>query len=221
MQHVAVGDTYEVKAPAGVSAMGRRKILDYLYYALLDAGASGANLCCSSCFSNRFNHWSFVKCLAKGGDASGSYGKLARRLSKYCKEEFDCVLNTAQLSFIGNLYDQYSYETELALTIDFVNTFTWQAGEFGDRGSCFWNSRHLACCMLEKHGVLAMRLFRGSNGVGRALVIPPTALQNVLEPQIQPAYMVINGYSALIENGTHDKIETRNFADLLTTDLMC
>lgn len=70
-----------------------------------------------------------------------------------------------------------------------VNQFNWIAGDFGDKGSCFWDGRENAKNVLQHNGGLAIQIFNEDKvtGLGRAWIIPH-------HKQHSDIVMLFNGY---------------------------
>jgi hypothetical protein len=207
MELLKLDQYYPIQIQSGISQTGQNRIIHYVYDLLI---MKGAKVCCQDCLrEKRFSDWKFAKSIAKGEDDSGTYGKITRRISKMVHDSYDIDLTESEIATIGNIADQYSYQKN-DYQIDFTTKFSWRSGDFGDEGSCFWSGRKLARTMLEEHGAWAMRLWQNERGMGRCWLIPPlTSLE-------LDAYVVFNGYSAAKNNGTHNNLETRNYADILS-----
>lgn len=97
-------------------------------------------------------------------------GKLAKRISKWVKDVHAYDLDSGQLEKVGGIIA--SYRTG-QFWYDITARFNWVAGDFGDKGSCFWYSRSEARDMMQDSGGLAIRFYDSNgNGNGRAWVMP-------------------------------------------------
>lgn len=85
--------------------------------------------------------------------------KLTTRIKKYMFDEYGIRLTPKDLETIGNFASQ-NYLPKTKLWYDITDKLGWQAGDFGDYGSCYWTSRVGAKEMLYEHGALAMRLWK-------------------------------------------------------------
>ena len=60
-------------------------------------------------------------------------------------------------------------------TVKFVNGLPWNAGDFADKGSCFWQERNIVRELLLNAGCKAIQIFdKNDKGIGRALLLPIT-----------------------------------------------
>ena len=122
-----------------------------------------------------------------------------------------------QLTTIGNLGSQHCPKTE-TYEFDIVARIDWEAGDFGDDGSCYWLCRAIAKDMITDNGGGAVRFFNPGtqDGIARAWVVP----------REDGCILVFNGYGldtlpivrilathfnhayyrqvSLCNNGTHD-----------------
>ena len=93
-----------------------------------------------------------------------------------------------------------------ASQLDFTQTFNWNAGDFGDRGSCYWSDRAKARTQMKNDGnYYAMRLYKRANkktGKGRCWMYH---LNNATRNSL-PTYIIFNAYGPRLEE----------FAQLLT-----
>ena len=95
-------------------------------------------------------------------------GKLPGRLAHMLKATYDIKLKPKQKSEIGNIARRHLLVKE-AYTIDFTTHFDWDAGDFGDSGSCFWGANYGAREIMEEEGVIAIRFYdEDGRGSGRA-----------------------------------------------------
>ena len=98
----------------------------------------------------------------------GQYrGKLPNRLAGMLKTRYDIKLTAEQKSIIGNIARKHLL-VEDTYTIDFTDNFDWDAGDFGDYGSCFWGDNSGAREIMEGEGVIAIRFYDEDRGTGRA-----------------------------------------------------
>lgn len=98
----------------------------------------------------------------------GEDGTFVKHLQKRLYKRFkEGVLNKSpltnkELSDIGKLISQ-SYTNPEEIYYDVTNDLAWDAGDFSDKDSCFWQSRSDNRYRLEGAGVCAFRLFKESN----------------------------------------------------------
>lgn len=97
-------------------------------------------------------------------------GKLAKRISKFYKTNYDIVLPDTVMTGIGNIVAHHSPG---GFIYDVTDTFDWRAGDFGDKGSCFWGNRSEAKHIIADAGGLALRFFNDNGtGNGRCWLMP-------------------------------------------------
>ena len=136
-----------------VSARGQLLITKYLVDLELNADVLGLS----------WWSWEWIK-------SSGYYrGKLPKRLFRVLKSFNNIALTSEQISEIGNIARAHMLPFQLYI-IDFDDRLNWNAGDFGDSGSCFWTCRAPARDVLRDNGVLAIRLYKDDKGYARAWV---------------------------------------------------
>jgi len=149
-------DIYKINIPTGVIlGEGRRIIQNYL----IDHGIPPLP-----------NNWDWNwKVLF------GKYcGTLTKRISKYLYVEHQLKIKPEMLAEIGNIASQYVYDRD-TYYVDFTNDFNWEAGDFGDKNSCFWTGREISKQIIRAENGYAIRFFANKNkktGYGRAWIIP-------------------------------------------------
>ena len=98
-------------------------------------------------------------------------GRLPKRVATYYKKEHNEKVPLSTLTSIGNKVDQHSFG-EQTYILEFTKRLDWNAGDFGDFGSCFWGCRNLAREALMKNNVFAVKFYRvGGSGYARAFVL--------------------------------------------------
>ncbi|MBL8161198.1 MAG: hypothetical protein JNJ61_04375 [Anaerolineae bacterium] len=111
-------------------------------------------------------------------------GNFPARVRQYYYKTYQIKCPPQFLESIGNIAKAHC-ATQETYTFDFTKRITWNAGDFGDYGSCFWGSNAGARVMLEDNGALAMRFYGEFNrGIARAWII---------EIDVE-AFIVFNGY---------------------------
>lgn len=109
-----------------------------------------------------------------------SEGKLASRIAKRLKERYDHKLAGDSYSTIANFISTNSPVASKPLHYDITNDFNWNAGDFGDGGSCFFSglsSRAAIRQVMMENGGHAVRFYRTAfphDGMGRAWIMPHT-----------------------------------------------
>lgn len=104
-----------------------------------------------------------------GNEFVNSEGKLIKRLAKFIKQELNWKLSDAEAGYIGGIITNYKPSDRIPF--DVTDHFDWQAGDFGDYGSCFWGCRKNAREILTNHNCLAIRIYKDDSyneGEGRA-----------------------------------------------------
>lgn len=115
---------------------------------------------------------------------AGFVGTFPKRVRAYYYKTFQIKCPESFVAEIGNLARQHTGNGE-QYTFDMVSRFDWNAGDFGDRGSCYWGSNWSARDMLSENNGRAIRFFDESGkGYGRAWFV---------EIDIN-LYIVWNGY---------------------------
>lgn len=94
----------------------------------------------------------------KGADGKYGTGKFAKRVRAYILKEQGFPLPEKFIQDLGQIAGRYS-DQSTGTVLRFVDTFDWNAGDFGDPHSCFWGGREEARVMLKDHGAWAVQLF--------------------------------------------------------------
>lgn len=95
----------------------------------------------------------------------GNTGKIAKRIQRWAYREYKCKFSPDQLERIGEISDTYkTFEgsSNKPVMFDFVDKINWKAGEFGDKGSCFWGGRDAIKELFPFYGVKAVRFYTKS-----------------------------------------------------------
>ncbi|MCU7521664.1 MAG: hypothetical protein HF312_15715 [Ignavibacteria bacterium] len=86
-------------------------------------------------------------------------GTFPKRLAKWYKVNHQIAIDALTLSEVGNIAS-YNAEEATDYTIDFTKDIhSWQSGDFGDHGSCYWTCRNAARDMLENMNSYAVRFY--------------------------------------------------------------
>ena len=139
--------------PKSVSEEGLEKISDYLFdhYKIELPEDWPAN-------------WVIPK-----GEYAGTFPK---RLANWAFKEHGVKLSPQSISEIGNLA-RANCPNEISYTFDFTCKFDWEAGDFADGGSCYWQGRKNARIALQEAGCYAIRFYNPwGRGWARAWVWP-------------------------------------------------
>ncbi|MHB8995769.1 MAG: hypothetical protein ACYC63_11000 [Armatimonadota bacterium] len=111
-------------------------------------------------------------------------GTFPKRLAKWLKSHGLKPENDF-LGTIGSMAGLSVTETD-TYTFDFDDYLDWQAGDFGDEGSCFWSCNAAAREMLRRNGAFALR-FYDDDGYGIA--------RSWVAPYYDGSFVVFNGYN--------------------------
>jgi hypothetical protein len=111
--------------------------------------------------------WDWLWVVRKGVYA----GTMPKRVSRYYHKIHGLNCPTAFLEQIGNTARSHS-ESNVKYAFEFTDTFDWNAGDFGDYGSCYFGGRSEAREILADNGGLAIRFYRMGKGFARAWVVP-------------------------------------------------
>lgn len=135
--------------------------------------------------------------------AHGTYaGTLSKRLQSFVFKKYTDKLSDQVVTAIGNLANQHTLNGR-DFIFDFDNTLDWHAGDYGDKGSCFWGEKVYVLPTFRHFGGFAMRIYLKQErteeykGVGRALIYPYLKVGHGYQPQrwTEPdALLVFNGY---------------------------
>jgi len=131
------------------------------------------------------NDWQWVWQVGGKGEYVGT---LPKRIGKYAHKCKHKLLPEA-LSYIGNLGMQHCEKTE-TYDFEFVDKFDWNAGDFGDQGSCFWSCHKSAKDILLDNGAGAICFYHPetNDGYARAWIVP------LSDSAKNKCFIVFNGY---------------------------
>lgn len=140
--------------------------------------------------------------------------RFLKAVENYMFKSFKLRLDEAartQLSRIAAEFTQGIADRRL----DYTTDFSWKPGDFGDRGSCYWNHEyynHSRVRDFPKLGAFAMREWDDRNrGKGRAWIVP---VPRRIAPDF-PAFQVMNAYGSLKDLQPHPAyILARHLHDL-------
>lgn len=117
----------------------------------------------------------------KHGEYRGAFPK---RVSQFYHKNYEVKLPWSFMTELGNLARQHSAD-DVTYTFEFTDRLDWQAGDFGDRGSCFWGDHSGAREMLVENDGMAVLFFNAhGGGIARAWAV---AIEDEL-------LIVFNGY---------------------------
>ena len=163
-----VGTKITVTMPIGViNEVGRNDIgrfLDDLYLAPLP------------------EWWDYNTQVKGRGEYVGSFCK---RVAKYFYQTETFKISSDNLGKLGHIMSKHTDKNSQYI-IDYTQKFDWDAGDFGDGGSCFWSCHKSARYALENEGAYAIRFYHDTfsrYGYARAWIYPTNDF-----------YIVFNGY---------------------------
>lgn len=107
-------------------------------------------------------------------------GTLPKRVQSFYHKQHAVRLTPEQVSELGNVARAHCGSASKEYTLDFTNRITWEAGEFGDYGSCYWGNNAQAKDMLHENGAFAVRGWKSKkpdddqsfDGYARAWLVP-------------------------------------------------
>lgn len=109
--------------------------------------------------------WDYQWVITGRGEYVGTFPK---RVSKYYWQTYQLRCPNSFVAELGQIARQHSSD-ESSYIIDFTDRLDWDAGDFGDSGSCFWGSNSLGLEAMQHHGVMAVRFYDAKGrGYGRA-----------------------------------------------------
>jgi len=105
--------------------------------------------------------------------SKGEYtGTLPKRIGKWLHKHQGKVLNESTSQKIGETAKKFTGSYYGHVKMDFDLSLAWNAGEFGDPKSCFWQSRRDCLRVLKRNKALAVRFYNAEGkGIGRAWCI--------------------------------------------------
>lgn len=138
-------------------------------------------------------------------------GSLVKRIKSFSYKNYGVKLSEEALGKLGLIIRESSIKA-IEYNMDFTNSFNWQAGDFGDGESCFWQGRQSARLDMMATGTFsALRFFKRKildrkrifntfydmyNGISRSWIWK-TTLSNRPTKDIltkTECYVLFNGY---------------------------
>lgn len=106
-----------------------------------------------------------------------SRGTLPKRIASYVKKEFGIKLSTEVITKIGNYAaDNTNKGKSYIFEVDNLKSGFWDAGDFGDDGSCFWGGRSMVKELLQDYDFYAIKFYETAEnqccGIGRCWAKP-------------------------------------------------
>ena len=94
----------------------------------------------------------------KDGDA-GRVGTMPKRISKHLHKEHGIKTTPEFMTEVGNIARKHTVDEDV-FVFDITQSLDWNPGDFGDSGSCWWESEDHARQGMIAAGQYALRLFR-------------------------------------------------------------
>jgi hypothetical protein len=98
-------------------------------------------------------------------------GRFSKRLGKALYDITNVKIPPEILSKAGQIAES-NKDIACASHWDITDDFSWSAGDYGDRGSCFWQSYSVARDVISLNGGLAFRMYENGNGRARLWLMP-------------------------------------------------
>jgi hypothetical protein len=108
--------------------------------------------------------WSWEWLVTGKGDYVGTFPK---RISKFFWHIHGIKCPQSLIQEIGNIARQHS-GTASHYEFEFVDRFDWEAGDYGDKGSCYFGGHSAAREILQDNGALAICFYENEEGYARA-----------------------------------------------------
>lgn len=150
-------------------------------------------------------------------------GSLPKRIGKWYYDTYNKKLPESLASSIGNIVRKHTIPNK-DYHFDFTRKFTWNSGDFGDGGSCFWGDRsEIRQRMMADPRFYAMRFFTERqvepngvcstsreifykndknyyNGMSRAWLVKDEVKVEVNKKELTaPIHIIFNGYGMTTE----------------------
>ncbi len=180
---ITVGIMHIYEAPAGqIADAGIRELL-----ALIKAQAIKSDSIWSALNPN--NNYTVLPSLPEAwvwmwivqhGDYTGT---LPKRIAKFYFKSYGIKCPPSFLEKLGNIARAHS-ATTLRYSFKFTQDFDWEAGDFGDYGSCYFDDHSGAREMLADNGAYAICFYADDKGFARAWLVEIEA----------SLYILYNGY---------------------------
>lgn len=162
---------YSITLNEGViSEAGKRAVLSFIF--AQEPHIDAAWIAANPGKALRYNlpalpdNWVWKWMAAK--DESEYVGTFSKRIANYYFKAHGLKCPESFIANIGNLAKSHS-NTGDVYHFMFVDEFDWNAGDFGDAGSCYWGGYSEARVMLVENSALAVCFFdENGNGYARA-----------------------------------------------------
>lgn len=195
---------YTVTFPAGdLSSAGVRAVLDYINAVNFNTSDEWRALnpdWARPYLPELADSWQWSWIVQKGEFA----GTLPKRIRNYYFKAHGIKCPDTFIQEIGNIARQHT-ASNTVYRFEIVDEFDWEAGDYGDSGSCYWGGNAGARLMLRENGGMAI-LFMTDSGTGYARAWLVHLGGNI--------YIIFNGYG--FERGVYATLTiARVFATFL------
>lgn len=151
------------------------------------------------------------------GKGNKYQGTLPKRVTNMLFKEYGVRLTNPQVSKIGNIARAGVVNLD-KFEVDFTSDLnSWDAGDYGDCGSCYWGDRSYARTMLADHDSYAIRFYGKryehditTRGIGRAWIIPYGEMMIVYNAYGPYNLTIISRIIAQLAGASYKKIEFTN-----------
>lgn len=196
---------YTITLPAGeLSSAGVREVMDYIYLQNLKTNEDWLALnpnWAGNVLPELGDGWQWTWIVQKGEFA----GTLPKRIRNYYFKTHGIKCPDSFIEKIGNIARQHT-DSNTVYRFEIVDEFDWQAGDYGDMGSCYWGGNAGARIMLRENGGMAI-CFMTDSGTGYARAWLVEIDDNL--------FVIFNGYG--FERGAYATLTiARVFATFMT-----
>lgn len=155
----------------------------------------------------------------------GTYaGTISKRIQSYLFKAHDIKLGENDVAALGNLAAQHVLDAR-EFYFDFDENLKWKAGEYGDKGSCFWTQKPHVLPLLKHFGGFSIRLYdrdtEKRKGIGRALIMPLVAGKDGYQPdqfRNPLGLLVFNGYGSFGKNYGKSSVSSQTYGQMQVYD---
>lgn len=108
-----------------------------------------------------------------GYDFLNADGKISKRVKSVLFKEHGIKISPDNMTTISELANRFKIGGRFAF--DFTAEFNWNAGDFGDHGSCYWWENRRQLRLITTAGFRAIRFYnldKDGAGCGRAWIAP-------------------------------------------------
>lgn len=123
---------------------------------------------------------------------STSFGSLPKRISHHAHLN-GINFNSTIMQTLGDIGSKYTGSGKKYL-FDITRNIDWNAGDFGDKGSCFWGSNRNALNILQDNWVYAIRLWKEDKSFNEERLIGWARAWLVHINRYPMQFILFNGY---------------------------